>query len=73
MFSNEAKEYLATVDLTCADPMWDKNYQAVESWAEFLGYDSVDEYLYQEYGVESEKVITAEEKLMVLYQIGITA
>lgn len=72
MFSNEAKEYLATVDLTCAAPMWDKNYQAVESWAEFLGYDSVDEYLYQEYGVESEKVITAEEKLMVLYQIGIT-
>lgn len=72
MFSNEAKEYLATVDLTCATPMWDRNYQAVESWAEFLGYDSVDEYLYQEYGVKSEKVITAEEKLMVLYQIGVT-
>lgn len=73
MFSNEAREYLATVDLTLADSVWDKNYQALKSWAEFLGYDSVDEYLYQEYDVESEKVITAEEKLMVLYQIGITA
>lgn len=73
MFSNEAREYLATVDLALADSVWDQNYQALKSWAEFLGYDSVDEYLYQEYDVESEKVITAEEKLMVLYQIGITA
>lgn len=73
MFSQEAKEYAQATSPELANPMWKDNAQVIDAWVDFLGYDNRDEYLYQEYGIDSEQALTPQEKLMVLYQLGVFA